>query len=44
MEERKYKTKVREPQYPTEGEFTLCNRGELAVFRNGKWVRPNENK
>ncbi len=32
--------KVREPQNPQEGEYTLCNLGELAVFRNGEWVRP----
>jgi len=31
---------VREPQLPVEGECTLCNRGEVAVFKNGEWVRP----
>jgi len=44
VEERKYKIKVREPQNPSEGEFTLCNNGELVVFRKGKWIIPNENK
>lgn len=38
------KIKVREPQNPTEGEYTLCNKGEVAVFRNGEWIRPNEDK
>lgn len=33
--------RVREPQNPKEGEYTLCNKGELAVFRNGEWVRPD---
>jgi|TARA_B110000444_G_scaffold234593_1_gene245014 hypothetical protein len=36
--------KVKEPQRPVEGEYTLCNKGEVAVYRNGKWIRPNENK
>ena len=26
--------KVREPQNPVEGEYTLCNKGEVAVFKN----------
>ena len=33
--------KVREPQLPVEGEYTLCNKGEVAVYRNGVWVRPD---
>ena len=31
---------VKEPQHPVEGEYTLCNKGEVAVFRNGEWTRP----
>ena len=38
------KIRVREPQNPSEGEYTLCNKGEVAVYRKGKWVRPNEDK
>jgi len=34
--------RVREPQKPTEGEFTLCNKGEVAVFKNGEWQRPHK--
>jgi hypothetical protein len=32
------KISVREPQHPTEGEYTLDNFGNLVVFKNGKWV------
>ena len=38
------KIRVREPQNPSEGEYTLCNKGEVVVYRKGKWVRPNEDK
>ena len=38
------KIRVREPKIPSEGEYTLCNKGEVAVFRKGKWIRPNEDK
>ena len=34
------KIKVKEPQNPTEGEYTLDQYGELVVFKNGVWVRP----
>jgi len=30
--------KVREPQNPKEGEYTLDNKGNLVVFKNGRWV------
>ena len=30
--------KVREPQNPVEGEYTLDNFGNLVVFKKGKWV------
>ena len=36
----KQEIKVREPQLPVEGEYTLCNIGKVAVFKNGEWIRP----
>lgn len=32
------KIKVREPQNPSEGEYTLDNKGNLVVFKGGRWV------
>ena len=32
--------KSKRAQNPSEGEYTLCNKGEVAVFRKGKWIRP----
>ena len=29
---------VREPQHPTEGEYTLDNFGNLVLFKDGQWV------
>ena len=34
------KIKVREPQNPIEGEYTLDQYGEVVVFKNGTWQRP----
>ena len=30
--------KVREPQNPSEGEYTLDNKGNLVVYKSGRWV------
>jgi len=32
--------RVKEPQHPTEGEYSLDQVGELVVFKNGKWQYP----
>ena len=31
--------RVKEPQNPVEGEYSLDQYGELVVFRNGEWHR-----
>jgi hypothetical protein len=31
--------KVKEPQNPFEGEFTLCQSGNLVQYVNGKWIK-----
>lgn len=33
--------KVREPHDPVEGEFTLCQTGNLVQYVNGRWVKVN---
>jgi|TARA_R110001606_G_scaffold376007_4_gene534491 hypothetical protein len=35
------KINVKEPQNPVEGEHSLDQYGEVVVFRNGEWLRPN---
>jgi len=32
--------RVKEPQHPVEGEYSLDQHGELVVFKNGKWQYP----
>jgi hypothetical protein len=33
--------KVKEPQNPVEGEFSLDQYGEVVQFNNGEWTRPS---
>jgi|TARA_R110001606_G_scaffold387210_3_gene551705 hypothetical protein len=31
--------KVKEPQNPVDGEFTLDQYGELVQYKNGEWIK-----
>ena len=37
--ERMSDIKVKEPQNPIEGEFTLDNFGNVVQYKNGKWIK-----
>jgi|TARA_B110000977_G_C10856387_1_gene407891 hypothetical protein len=34
--------KVKEPQNPKEGEYSLANDGTVVVFKNGAWTIPSQ--
>ena len=39
---RAWQMRVKEPQHPVEGEYSLDQFGELVVFKNGKWQYPEQ--